>query len=420
MKILFLTDSYPPEVRSASHLMQELVVELNQRGHQISVVTTQPRYNLTEEARGRSFARCEEEDGVRVIRVDSVGLHNSTYLQRGIAQFLLPLSFVRAATSNVKHSPDLIVVYSPPLTLGIAAIYLKRIWGAKMLLNIQDIFPQNAIDLGIIKSKLVAKSFEWLEQWIYRKSDRISVHSPGNRSFLAHHKSVPKEKLEVVFNWADQSAFRKALKTRNFKAEYKLESKVVVIFAGVLGPSQGLHTILEIADKLRDVPSIHFLFLGDGTKKGSLVEFSESLNLQNVTFAPFVNKEVYSELVCQMDIGLVSLTSLNKTPVVPGKILGYLAAGLPVLAVVNKESDAHAIVAESGCGLSFVPEEQDAIANGLRRIAEDKAQRIKMGQAGRKYAVEHFSLEVAADQYVKIFSDCIGNSDYEPRACVHE
>ncbi len=168
MKILLLTDSYPPEIRSASHLMYELAHGLKNRGHDIAVATTMPQYNLTKEHVSVEYKNIMVEDGVTVIRVKTPPLHKVGYFKRGLAHLVLPVIFCRLIKRSVIFRPDIIIVYSPPLTLGIAGVRLKDYFKSKFILNIQDIFPQNAIDLGIISNLLIIRFFEAQEKWIYK------------------------------------------------------------------------------------------------------------------------------------------------------------------------------------------------------------------------------------------------------------
>jgi glycosyltransferase involved in cell wall biosynthesis len=162
MNILLVTDSYPPEIRSASHLMLELAQELSARGHQITVITTWPEYNLDQSTVLLNFKEAELEDGIRVIRVKTLPHHNVNYIVRGLAQLLMPWQFLRKLR-RYQIKADAVVVYSPPLPLALVGSALKR-QGTRYLLNVQDLFPQNAIDLGILRNPLQIKLFKALEK----------------------------------------------------------------------------------------------------------------------------------------------------------------------------------------------------------------------------------------------------------------
>ena len=408
MKILLLTDSYPPEIRSASHLMYEFANELRTKGYQVTVVTTMPRYNLIKDQAVEEYKTVTYEGDIKVIRINSLPLHKVGYLMRGIAHLTLPFVFYRAVKKLISNRQDIIMAYSPPLTLGIAGVWLKNYFSSKFVLNIQDIFPQNAIDLGIIRNAWIIKLFEGIEKWIYKRVDRITVHSDGNKRFLMKKKDLSSDKIDVVYNWANWSFFNRATNTLNFRKLYNLDSKLVILFAGIIGPAQGLDVIINAAKKLEDKSKAHFVFVGDGTEKKKLRNKAKELKLSNVSFQPFISKEDYPFLLKEVDVGLVCLSKYNKTPVVPGKLMGYMASGLPVLAVLNRESDGHEIIKHTECGFSLYPDDEDGIVGAVLQLENDSKARRNMGKNGKKFTQSHFSRKDAVDRYEKIFKGVLG------------
>ena len=399
MRLLILTIAYPPEIRSVSHLMHEFVEELKRRGHEISVVTAFPPKNQSDKA--YKVVSCE--DGVDVIRVKTLFLTKRNYLIRGLSLLRLPFIFYHAARRNINKKIDAVIAYSPPLTLGLACIWLQKHFFAKSILNVQDIFPQNAIDLGILNNSMVIRFFEWVERWIYSRADMITVHSDGNKRFLVKNKQLLPEKIKVVHNWVDCNFFNKAAKSRELRRKYNVDSKFVILFAGIIGPAQGLDVIINIAKKIEKRSMAHFLFVGDGTEKNKLINKAKGLKLSNASFHPFINKKDYALLLKSVDTGLVCLSGQNKTPVVPGKFMGYMASKLPVLAVLNKESDGHEIIEKSGCGFSFMTENIEGIINAIFILEKDDMLREEMGRKGELFVKKNFSQKGAVDQYEEIF-----------------
>ncbi len=407
MKILLLTDSYPPEIRSISILMYDFVKELKTRGYKISVITTKPRYNLAKEQSNIKYNLITEEDSGKVVRIDIPFLHKANFLIRGLATLISPFLFYRTIKRIIKkriiEKPDIVMVYSPPLTLGMAGLWVKKRFSSKFILNVQDIFPQNAVDLGVLKSPLIIKFFEWLEKWIYKKADIITVHSEGNKKFLLERKRQSDCKVKVVPNWANISRFKNISKRINFRHKFGLDSKFIIVFAGVLGPSQGLDVIIDVAKELQENSDIHFLFIGDGTEKLKLEGKALSFGLANISFRSFISEEDYPELLKEVDVGLVCLSSKNKTPVVPGKLMGYMAVGLPILAILNKESDGHNIIKSAGCGFNLLPEDRRVIINSILELKGNQKLREQFGNAGKIFAQNNFSKEVCLDKYEDIF-----------------
>lgn len=404
MNILLITDAYPPEIRSASHLMQELAEELVSRGHQVMVITSDPRYNLPEDASGKTFKQHTFENGVEVLRVKTLPHHKVNFLVRGIAQITMPHLFYSALKRSTKKHFDVVLVYSPPLPLCTVGSIIKKRHGARFVLNVQDIFPQNAIDLGALRNPLFIKFFERIENRAYRQADIVTVHSEGNKVFLLKRNHFLKEKLHTLPNWVDIDAFQHKKSDGWFRNHYGLEDKFIFLFAGVLGPSQHLEFIVDIAANTQSLSDLAYLLVGDGTEKARLMALVKQLNLDNVVFHPFVSKVEYSELVREVDIGLVCLSPKNKTPVVPGKILGYMAARIPVLAFLNQESDGHSIIQTARCGYSAVSDNIKRGTELVLKLYHERDTLSILGENGYRYAVEHFSKKRCIDRLEAFFN----------------
>lgn len=388
MNILLVTDAYPPEIRSSSHLMLELAQELRGRGHQITVLTSWPRYNLSSPQAAMNIGAKAVEDGVTIIRVKTLPHHKVNFIMRGIAQLMMPRQFLRALSRHGELSYDAVIVYSPPLPLAGVGSALRR-KGAFFALNIQDVFPQNAIDLGVLRNPLLIAMFRAMERAAYRNADRILVHSESNLELLKRDNPRAAGKLGVLHNWVDGESY-KLPASRRFREQYGLQEKFIIGFAGVMGPSQQLDLIVEAAAKLRDLEELAFLFVGDGGESENLKALADRLGADNVHFQPFIPREDYPELLKNLDVGLVCLSPKNHTPVVPGKLLTYMAANLPVLAVLNRESDGNAIVRAADCGLAVPSDDKTAISNAIRDMFENRARLSEWGANGQTYVEANF------------------------------
>lgn len=403
MNILLVTDSYPPEIRSASHLMQELAEGLRDRGHKIAVITSYPQYNLSEKTENKRFDEFTVEDGINILRIKTLPHHMVNFVVRGISQLTMPYIFLSKIKQYFKSKFDIVIVYSPPLPLAAIGKAIKKSHGAKFILNIQDIFPQNAIDLGILKKKFMIDFFKKMERNAYEGADRVTVHSDGNREFLLNTKQLPEDKIHILHNWIDMYSYKDVSNANLFKKKFKLENKFIFLFAGVIGPSQGLDLIIEIAGRLREVHDICFLLVGDGSEKEKLIGMTKDYGLKNVVFKPFVSKTDYPGLVKEVDVGMVCLSSRNRTPVVPGKMMGYMAASIPVVAFLNRESDGHKIIEDAGCGYSAISDNPDKAVEIISRIYNEKEKLQQYGDNGNKYAKDHFSKTICIDNLENLF-----------------
>lgn len=408
MNILLVTDSYPPEIRSASHLMLELAQELHYRGHRVTVITTWPEYNLDEELAQKKYNGHETEDGITVIRVKTMPHHNVNYIIRGLAQLIMPIQFLyKLRHSKVKT--DAVIVYSPPLPLALIGTWLRR-KGARYLLNVQDLFPQNAIDLGILKRPLQIKFFQALERYAYKTADVVTVHSEGNQKEVLRQHPWIESKLKILHNWVDldhHASDSEDNKNKiNFRQKWGINQKHIAVFAGVMGPSQYLELILQIAEKMQDQHDLLFLLVGDGKEKAKLESLAHEKKLNNVQFEGFISRDSYPELLKICTIGLVCLSPLNKTPVVPGKILGHMAAGLPVAAFLHTASDGHALISEAQCGISANSDNLDSCLESLQLLLSHNEEYIReLGNSGKRYATQHFSKEVCVSQLENLLID---------------
>lgn len=402
MNILLTTDSYPPEIRSISFMIQELAEALAQKGHCVTVVTSYPKYNLSDGGRPINLSEFSVEKNVRVIRVKALPHHKVNYLLRGIAELTLPYLFLRKVKHFVKERIDVAIVYSPPLPLTVLGGNIKSVCGARYLLNIQDIFPQNAIDLKILRNRVLISFFEFIEKQAYTKADKITVHSESNRKFLIEKKGVPSEKIITIHNWIDLATY-KEIKTKGvFRKRYGLENKFIFLFAGVFGPSQYLDFIIQIAKEVSKITDICFLLVGDGNEKERLQRMVQTCDLKNVVFQPFVAKEEYPSLVKEADVGLVCVSSENKTSVFPGKILGYMAASIPIIAFLNEESDGHDLIREARCGYAMVPNDYEKASELIIKVYNEREKLEQLGHNGFEYAAANFSKNACIDKLEKL------------------
>lgn len=403
MKILIIADVYPPEVSSAASLIQELAGGLAAKGDEVFVVTTHPKHYLADKNLAGKYGEFTDEGGIKVIRVKTPPLKKVNFIIRGLSQLLLPFLVFRKVKKYVGGKLDGVIVYSPPVTMPIAGALVKRKYGAKFLLNLQDIFPQNAIDLGILKNGLAIKFFEIIEKFAYKSADVISFHSTGGRQFLIEKKYVPEGKIVTLENWVDLGEYCKPAK-KDFRKIYGLEGKKIFLFAGIMGPAQGMEFLVEVANKVKDIKDAIFLLAGDGMEKSKVVAAMEKHGLKNISLQDFVSKEDYPDLATIADVGVVCLSSQNKTPFVPGKFLGYMAAGKPILAFLNKESDAFELVLKTNCGLASVSGDLKTAEKNVRELAGKNIEELReMGVRGREYAEKNLSLEFAVQKIRNIF-----------------
>ena len=374
--------------------MLELTQELKKRGHNLIVITSWPEYNLAV-GKSREYFEKENDNGVTILRIKTLPHHNVNYFVRGIAQLLMPFQFLLKLWKYGTRV-EICIIYSPPLPLAFVGIGL-RFFGVKTLLNLQDLFPQNAIDLGVLKNPLQIKFFRIIESLSYRFSNFITVHSEGNRNMLMSQNPSLAKKLHILHNWVNIENV-KSKKSVDFRKAWGISNPYIAVFAGVMGPSQYLELLLYLAEKIQNDTELLFLVVGDGQEKVKLQKMAKEKFLSNVRFEGFVSHEAYPELLGICSIGLVCLSPLNNTPVVPGKILGYMAAGLPIAAFLQNSSDGHSIIKSAQCGVSADSADKDACVKSMKNLLSQRNSFAKLGNNGKSYAAKHFSKEVCISQ----------------------
>ena len=395
MKILLLTPHYRPEIRSVSVLMSQLAEDLAARGHTVTVLAPFPPSHMDEAP--ADSRKQEDPSGVRVVRVSVLPFVKVPRGVRAVTHFTLAASMVWNGLRAGRH--DAVIVYSPPLPLALAAEVLSRRWAVPLIMNVQDIYPQTLIDLGLARNPVVLGVLRWLEARAYSRATVLTVHSDGNRRLLLA-RSIDPAKVVVIPNWVDLDGAA-APDPNPYRVELDLRGRVVVLFAGVMGYAQDMTVIVEGAALLRDDPNVIFLLAGDGVRRGESEALVRERGLANVRFLPFQPIDRYPTLVAAADCCLVTLQASVATPVVPSKIVGILGLSRPIVAALP-EGDACEIIKASGGGICVAPGDAPALASAIRDLATDPARRRAMGAAGRAYVAAEFSRASATARYAKL------------------
>ncbi|NOY39544.1 MAG: glycosyltransferase family 4 protein [Nitrospirae bacterium] len=394
MKILLLSRYFPPEIGTAANLFYELARGLADRGHSVNVVTGFPWYNLKsvpDKYRGRLFMK-EDMGGVQVTRL-AFPVFGPQKIKLAVGHLTAPLtSFLGGLLSE---KPDVVFIYSPPLFMGVAGWLLNLFRGVPFIMGVQDLHPQCYIDQGVLRNRQLIYLLETLEKFCYRRSSLITVHSGGNRNHIVDVKGIDEEKVRILPNWIDTGEMRPLPRDNEFSGRYNLNGRFVVGYAGTLGMSQGLLSVIEAARILRDREEIEFFIVGDGIEKENLKSRVEEYGLKNVRFLGMQTKSVYPYVVASSDVGLVTLNSKVKTPVVPSKILSLMAAARPVLASMPLDGDAPKLIKESGCGICIGPEDPELLAEKILFLSDNPDICADFSRQGREFVVREMSLQKA-------------------------
>lgn len=423
MRVLLLTMSFPPEITGTANLYRQLAESLMAAGHEVTVATPMPRQRLGEsgQAQKRKYSSIflrENIGSTEVLRMKSTPLPLSHPIGKGLDHIFVPLSVWIA--SQYSNRPDVILAYSPPLLLGVTAHALARKWGVPFVFNVQDIFPQYAIDARILSNPLLISFFRKAERWIYRQAAFIAVHSQGNMDYLTA-AGVASAKLCVIPNWVDTTWIQPGNAYNDFRHRHCPEKAFVVSYAGTMGWAQGLEEVIQAAEELRDHEEIQFLLAGDGPRRAKLAAMVRDRHLQNVSFLPLQPAAVYPELLRASDVCLLSLNSALSTPVVPGKLMDIMAAGRPVVACLPGKGGAREIVHAAECGITVPAGDGRGLARAILAMYSNRAWSKELGRRGRVYAEKNFSKDACTAQYRDLLQTAaeettghLGNSFHPP------
>ncbi len=404
MKILLVTINFPPEIGGAAHLIYELAASLRARGHETTVLTGYPSYNVTDLApQYRRGVRLDEEiDGVAVRRVRIPQLPRANKIARGLQHFLFGLWL--SAMVVMGPRADVILVFSPPLPLPWLTALAGRMRRTPVVANIQDLFPLEAVELGMLTNRVLIRLFEAMERQVYRSAADVTVHSPGNRRHVIE-RGGRAERVHVVYNWVDADRIRPGVRDNDFARQQGLDGRFVVSYAGTMGWAQDMGAVVDAACRLRDEKEILFLLVGDGVQKERELARSRDLGLENIVWLPMQPWAIYPDVLAASDASLINLHPELHTPVVPSKLLSIMAAARPVIASLPTESDARRILDEAGAGLCVPAGDAEALAATIRQLHAQPSLAQEMGRRGRTYVEAHFSRQACIEQLEAVLLD---------------
>ena len=416
MRILFLTMYYQPDSAATGIIIAELAEELALLGHDVRVITSMPHYSTNSiwpEYKGKWFKR-ERQGQILVHRVWSyVPVHKDRLLPRFFSY--LSFTLLSALAGLFMPRPDVIVTPSPspPLTNGISAYLLGKLRGVPFVANIQDIYPDVAIRMGVMKNPAAIAGYKKLEQFVYTHARAITVISEGFRSNLSA-KSVPADKISVIPNFIDAAFVTPHPRFNDFSRAQGWDDKFIVLFAGNVGMSQGLDTVLEAAGLLRGTPNLLFVIVGNGASKPALLTQAEKMDLANLQFLPYQDYAQVPAMYSSADVGLIPLRRGFSSDSVPSKLFTIMGVARPVIASVDAHSETADVIHAGKCGLCLEPEDPAALAEAILTLYNDRTQASEMGRRGRQYVEAHYTRTSVAREYEAIFTRLLPRASAAP------
>ena len=403
MHILLIHQAFAALDEAGGTRHYEIARYLAGKGHRVTIITSPVSY-LTGKTDGRRMHWVEKEmpeDGITILRGFTYSALHKSFLHRLLSFFTFMFSsfFIGLGVKKV----DAIWGTSPSIFQGVTAWLLARLKGIPFLFEVRDLWPEFAIAIGVLKNKTIIRMSYWLESFLYKHADQLVVNSPG---FIPLVEARGGKNILLIPNGADPEMFDPAAKGDSFRKENKFGSAFTVLYAGAHGISNDLDVVLDAA-KLTN-PEVKYVLVGDGKEKQNLMQKAASLHLKNVVFLPPVPKNKMAEVIAAADacIAILKPLELYKTTY-PNKVFDYMAAGRPILLVID--GVIREVVEKANAGKFTPPGDAVALAQAVNEFSAHRADTRTLGMNGREYVCRHFDRHSMAAQFEIVFTQLIGN-----------
>lgn len=394
MNVLFIT-LYDIRDIENSGIYEDLLREFSNHHHQVYVVSPTERRN------GEKGHLLEKENAT-ILKVRTGNIQKTNILEKGIATVLLESQFIHGIKTffqDIKF--DLILYSTPPITLAGAVEYVKKRDGARTYLLLKDIFPQNAVDIGMMKKQgvkgLLYKYFRWKEKKLYALSDFIGCMSKANVDYVKRNNpEINKDCIEVCPNCIEPKEIRiSGEEKEKMREKYGIpQDKIVFVYGGNLGKPQGVPFIIECLKACQEVKDAFFLIVGAGTEYGKLEEYITEEKPEQVKLLPRLPKEDYDFMIAACDVGLIFLDYRFTIPNFPSRLLAYMQAGLPVLSCTDPNTDIGEVIQEAGFGWNCYSNDAEKFSTLIRKITIMNEENFKaMKEKEKTYLNEHYTAE---------------------------
>ncbi len=407
MRIYYIIHYFPPELNGGATRASEMARMWAEEGHEVTVITGFPNHphgRIPPEYRGKFFVE-EQVENYRVRRNFVYATPNKGKYRRIINHLSLTVSSVLGSIFGER--PDVIIASSPPLFLGISGYLLSRFKRVPYVFETRDLWPQQAIELGMVRGRRMISLLEGLERFLYRKSAKVVGVTAGMRNHFLQ-VGVEPDKIEVIYNGTDVDKFQPGTPNVALKQELGIQDKFVVSYIGTMGLSQGLSFVLDAAVRLQENhPRIHFLLVGDGAERESLMERSQTLGLGNITFLSAQPREKIPELYHLSDAAMVLLRNVPLFHHArPSKLFELMASGIPViLGAIGEVQD---IVEEAHAGICIEPENPIQLSDAIVELYADPTRLDEFRSGGREYVLVNSNRRTLSEQYLTILQQVAG------------
>lgn len=401
MKILYIATSFP-ELSKGATIYTDLAEALNEAGHEVIVA-------VSEQARNNKSTEMKKERGFDVLRIKTGNYYDVGWIEKGITMLKIPILMRIGITNYLRHRRfDMILFESPPITNAGLVAWAKKKFRCPAYLMLKDIFPQNAVDLQLIKYKsLLFKYFRKKEINLYKTADIIGCMSLANKNYIIKHNSwIDARKIEIFPNTKKitDSFLQEGFPMRE---RYGISKETCVfLFGGNMGRPQYVDLLCNAVKKCRDEENIYFLFVGRGTDRYKIEQTIKENNIKNALAIENLPRDEFEQITKECDIGLIVLDPRFTIPNFPSRILSYMEYAKPVLAATDNVTDIRDLIEDANCGEWVWSADSDAFVAKVKEMSVSK-ELLTKGNNGRKYIEDNFKVECSIDLIEKYFKSSI-------------
>lgn len=400
MRILILHQYFLGDNDPGGSRFNQFVKHWNNMGHDITVVAGNVNYTTgqkEEKYRGKFVVKEQYSERTEIYRTYVSESYNKSFLGRLWAYFSFTFSSLLVCLFHIKRH-DVMIVTSPPLFVGITGIIVSWLKRMPMVFEVRDLWPESAIDTGVLKNSLLIKAAYLVEKLSYRFASKINVLTPAFRHKLVEEKGISSSKIIFVPNGADLDIFQPGPKENWVREKYGLQNKFVVTYLGAHGVANHLMSIVKAAEACRDIPDVVFMLVGDGMEKKSLQAYVDTNGIKNVLFVPPQPKSAVPDFCRASDVCTAVLKKVDTFKTVyPNKVFDYMSCAKPIF--IGIDGVARALVEESGAGYYIDPEDPEDFKEKLRLLMSNRELAENLGISGYRYVTENFSRESLAERY---------------------
>jgi colanic acid biosynthesis glycosyl transferase WcaI len=411
VKILYISQYFPPEMGAPSARVSELAQRWAQAGHDVTVLTGFPNHpdGIVRPEYRNTFRRMvfrERVHDVNVVRSWLLPLPN----RKPIERMLNYSSFMASAaiTGSFLGAPDAVIASSPQLLVGLAGWWISRLKHVPFIFEVRDLWPESLIAVGVGNAKsALHRSLTRIAAFLYRKADHIVVVTPAFREFLVDRWQVPAEKISVVPNGVETRVFSPQFPDHDLRKGLGGDGKFIASFIGTMGLAHGLNTLIAAAERFQKTePDVLFMLVGEGADRQRITAIAQAKGLSNIRFVPQQLREKVPDYIAASDVCLVLLKKSEVfETVIPTKMLEFMSCAKPVILGVSGQ--AREIIERSRAGICIEPENADQLCDAILQLRKQDWLRESLGRNGREYIIRNLSRERTADEYLQVLNEVI-------------